>query len=128
MTDIDPLQRLVGNIRAALAQKSARASGSGRATSAGTKQSRSTSGKALSPLELRTALQSNLKALGPLQDANARHRARQTFVQWAVLGELGFELANSAQFLPLLDHITSTMESDPPLVSELDTVIDRLIT
>ena len=98
-------------------------------TQRGTAASRSSPSKTGTPTghtlgreEIRKGLVDSLKALGPITESN-RRTARRRFVEWAVLGELGFELAEDNNFHGLAARILEAIETNEDVTARLDSYL-----
>ena len=116
MTEIDRLSRLMTEVRATLSEKTQRGTTASRSSPP---KSRAPSTHTLAREEIRKGLIDTLKALGPITDSN-RRTARRRFVEWAVLGELGFQLAEDNNFQDLATRILDAIETDEAVTFRLD--------
>lgn len=124
MTEIDRLGRLMTEVRATLSEKTRRGATPARSSSS---KSRPASTHTLAREEIRKGLIDSLKALGPITEDN-RRTARRRFVEWAVLGELGFQLAEDNNFPELATRILDAIEMDPAVISRLDGYLESFAT
>lgn len=122
MTEIDRLSKLMTEVRATLSEKAQRGT---TASKSSPSKPRSQSTHTLAREEIRKGLIDSLKALGPITESN-RRTARRRFVEWAVLGELGFLLAEDNNFQELATRIVDAIETDEAVTSRLDSYLASL--
>lgn len=123
MSEVDRLNRLLLEVRSSLLNKAERSPSS--ASRAAGKSQNQTPKDALTPLELRQGLVEGLRAIGPITDEN-RRRARKQFVQWVVLGEFGFELANDPSFAAICDNVLQAFSDNSDMSVRLDDLLANL--
>lgn len=124
MTEVDRLNRLLLEVRTSLLDKAKRSAGSS-SSAAAKSESLGRKEPELTPAQLRQSVVDSLRALGPITDQN-RREARRQFVQWTLLGEFGFEMANDPEFGRLCGQVLEAFADSAELSERLDGMLTAL--
>ena len=121
---LDPVNRL-SSIVALIQRRQSAAEGATPVRSKTTARSRSKPAVALDGLGKR--VMARIDAIAP-DDPQRRRKVFTTFIEAALLNELGESLINDAGFHQMVDTISQTLLAEPLLSAQVETAIDALLS